>query len=415
MKAKLWIPIVLVGAAAGVGWFLLGPSGASTAQPTQRAIPVKKGVLVETAAASGNIEPHTQVEVKSRTSGEVVEILVQEGQEVKQGDVLVRLDPIDAERELDAKKIALRKLEAQLDQAKAGLRVAELQSSEKRANAKIVAEGEALGVVAGTSKRTANSEASVASATVAQKKADIVGVEASIEAAKVDVALAERRVRETTIFAPFSGTVLAVNVEIGTIVSSALTNVSGGSGIVTLADLSDLRVVGQIDEAQIGKVASGQKVAVRVDAYPDRAFEGRVERVSPLGVNTSNVVTFDVEIVVTDTNKDLLKPGMSADVEITTKMTDEALLVPLAAISTKGADRYVKLASGEDKKVKTGANDGSFIQVVEGLTEGDRILPVAVIAAEASGASQGSAFGMGGMRPPGTGGGRSGGGGSRRL
>lgn len=412
MKAKLWIPIVLVGAAAGVGWFLLGDSGASTDAPRQRAIPVKKGVLVETAAASGTIEPDTQVEVKSRTSGEVVEILAKEGQRVNQGDVLVRLDPVDAERELEGKRIALRKLEAQLEQARASLKVAELQASEKRANAKVVAEGEKLGVVAGTSKRTATSEASVASATVTQRKADIVGVEASIEAARVDVQLAERRVKETTIVAPFSGTVLAVNVEIGTIVSSALTNVSGGSGIVTLADLSDLRVVGQIDEAQIGKVGAGQEVAVRVDAYPDRAFEGRVERVSPLGVATSNVVTFDVEIVVTDAHKDLLRSGMSADVEITTKMTDEALLVPLAAISTQGADRFVRLASGEQKKVKTGANDGSFIQVVEGLSEGDRILPVAVVAAEAA-PSQGTAFGMGGM---GRGmGGRGGSGGARRM
>ncbi|MFO0747541.1 MAG: efflux RND transporter periplasmic adaptor subunit [Myxococcota bacterium] len=407
MKAKIAIPSLLVLAAAGgVVWYLTQPAAASV-DANQRAITVEKGVLVETAAASGKIEPHTQVEVKSRTAGEVVEILVKEGQEVKVGDLMVRLDPGDAERELQAKQIALTKLEAQLTQSKAALTVAQLQASEARANAKVQADGTQLGVVAGTSSRTAKSQASVAAATVTQRQADIGGVEASIESAKVDVELAQRKLDQTKIFAPITGTVLAVNVEIGTIVSSALTNVNGGSGVVTLADLSDLRVIGQIDEAQIGKVAPQQAVAVRVDAYPDRTFTGTVERVSPLGVSTSNVVTFDVEIVVTDAQKSLLKSGMSADVEITTKKTDGAVLVPLTAISSKGPARFVKLANGEERRIKTGASDGSRIQVVDGLKEGDKILPVAVTAAADTGAPKPSSpFPMGGGRGGGGGGGR---------
>lgn len=414
MKAKFLIPLIILGAGGGTAWYLVQDSAAATEQTGQRTIAVRTGELVENATASGLIEPHTQVEVKSRTSGEVVEILVEEGQQVAAGELLIRLDPVDAERELESKKIALRKLEAQLGQAKAGLTVTQLQATEARANAKVQQEGTELGVVSGTATRTATSASRVATAQVAAKQADIVQVEASIESAKVDVMLAERRVAETRIMAPFGGTVLAVNVEIGTIVSSALTNVNGGSGIITLADLSDLRVVGQIDEAQIGKVAKDQPVQVRVDAYPDRAFEGIVERVSPLGVNTSNVVTFDVEIRVTDKENGLLKSGMSADVEITTKKTEGALLIPLTAIGTKNGERFVRLASGEERFIKTGQNDGARIQVIDGLVEGDRIQASAVTqptTAAAQGQTNSPFPGMGGGR--GGGGNRGGGRGGR--
>src|SRR5690606_17068573 len=100
--------------------------------------------------------------------------------------------------------------------------------------------------------------------------------------------------------APIAGTVLNVAVERGSIVASAVTNVGGGSALATIADLSDLRVIGQIDESQIGKVHVDQEATLRVNAYPNRGFTARVIRVSPLGVTETNVVTFDVELAVTD-------------------------------------------------------------------------------------------------------------------
>lgn len=401
MKRVLrWVIPLLILGGLGVGaWFLFGPGKAGTDTTQVRRITVKKGELVETASASGTIAPHVQVEVKSRASGEVVEILVTEGQRVEAGQLLVRLDPGDYDRALESTKVDLRRVEAQLEQSQAALAGARLQQVEAKAASALSQKGTELGVVAGSATRTANSTTKLAAVTIRQREADIKSVTAQIDAAKVAVALAERKVGETRISAPFAGTILAINVEKGTIVASAVTNVSGGSGLLTLADLTDLRVTGLIDEAQIAKVLPGQEVKVQVDAYPDRTFEGHVDRVAALGVSVSNVVTFEVEIIVTDKDKSLLRSGMSADVEIVIKKTPDALLIPLTAVGSRGADRYVKLADGTEHKIQTGATDGSRIQVTSGLAEGDTIQAVAVTQRAAPPAGGASPIpGMGG--PP---------------
>ena len=146
---------------------------------------------------------------------------------------------------------------------------------------------------------------------------------------------------------------------------------NGGTTLMTIADLSDLRVVGEIDEAQVGKVNPDQDVTIRVDAYPTRQFTGRVERVSPLGQETSNIVTFDVEIVVTDEDAHLLRSGMSADLEIVTSSYEDVALVPITEVKGQGRRRFVNLASGERRMIKTGPTDGLNMVVLEGLEPGE--------------------------------------------
>jgi HlyD family secretion protein len=190
--------------------------------------------------------------------------------------------------------------------------------------------------------------------------------------------------------------VLDVAVEKGTLVSSALTNVGGGSAVITLADLSDLRIVASVDEAQISHVERGQRVEISVDTYGDRVFAGKVERVSPLGVDTSSVVTFDVEIAVIDSAAGLLRSGMSADVEIVTAEQKDTLLVPLLSVQSSGKRRFVKLANGEERTIQTGATDGTRMVVTEGLREGDEVLAsVSVPAPSTQRTSQAPMPGMG--------------------
>ena len=401
---RIILIVLLLGAGAGATWYFLQPATAKTDTPATRTMEVRRGELIETAAATGVVEPHTQVEVKSRTSGEVVEVIVQEGQVVQAGDVLFRLDPIDAEREVERAKIALERLNAQLGEAKASLSIARYQATEARADKLLNDEGKELGVVAQTAQRQATTQARVAAATVQQRQASITSLEAQIKAAELDVAVAERRLSETKIVAPFPGTVLSVGVEKGAIVASGITNVSGGTALLTLADLADLRVIGQLDQAQVGKVKVGQDVQVRVDAYPDKSFEGKVERVSPLGQNTSNVVTFDVEIRVTDKEQSLLRSGMSADIEIVVQRLENVVMVPLTAIVSKSSERFVKLADGTERKVTTGANDDGRIVITGGLEPGEKIQVIgATRASGQSGQSRGGMFPMGGGgggRPP---------------
>src|SRR5262249_17735491 len=180
--------------------------------------------------------------------------------------------------------------------------------------------------------RNAAHAADVAAATLTQRRAQLTSAKAQLAAADLTVQEAETRLKETKIYAPMAGTVLDIAVEKGKLVSSALTNGGGGSVVMTLADLANLHIVGAVDEAQIGRVAPGQPVDIRVDAYGERTFSGVVDRVSPLGKDTSNVVTFDVDIRVTDKDSSLLKSGMSADVEIVTSEQKDVVLVPLVAI-----------------------------------------------------------------------------------
>lgn len=373
-RAAALLAVVVVGVAVAA-FVAKRPSGPSPAEATAGVtyVVVERGSLLETAAASGTIEPSVQVEVKSRASGEVIEVLVREGQTVAAGDLLVRLDPSDAERAVREARVAARRSAAEVGQARANLAIAEIDQAAADTDRDVSARGTALGLVAESADRATDRARAVAETTVALRRAQVAASAASLAGARLEVDEAERRRTETDIRAPIAGTVLSVAVERGSIVASAVTNVGGGAALVTLADLTDLRVVGDVDESQIGRVAVGQAVQIRVDAYPDRTFAGRVERVSPLGTTTSNVVTFDVEMVITDADKSLLRSGMSADVEIETGRFADVLLVPLTAVRTSQGRRYVRLANGESRTIVLGASDGVRAVVVRGLREGDRL------------------------------------------
>jgi HlyD family secretion protein len=371
-KAKLIGALGLL-AAAGVGVWWLGRSGTGETQRGE-IIEVGRGELVETASATGSIEPKVLVEVKSRASGEVIEVLVTEGDTVDAGQLLFRLDPVDADRTIIEAKAAEQRARAELAQAQAQLAVAQAEATDRKAQHTVSARGTEMGLVASESTRTLASSAEVAEANVAMRRASIQASRAQLAAAQLAVQEAERRRSETDIVAPISGTVLDVQVEKGSIVASAVTNVAGGTALATLADLRDLRVIGALDEAQIGKVEPGQRTILRVSAYPDREFEGEVVRVSPLGKTETNVVTFDVEIVITDAHADLLRSGMSADLEIITRRIEDVILLPLVAVESVGPKRFARLADGERRALRTGPNDGANIVVREGLDEGDRVL-----------------------------------------
>lgn len=405
MKKKarwLWMVVVasLVGGGVAVGWRSLRGGEAA---PAGRVVRVAKGTLVDVASASGTIEPSTQVEVKSRTSGEVVEILVKEGAQVEAGQVLVRLDPTDAERALRDAKNALRRVQADAAQSGASLEAAKLDVEKKKADEGTSLRGSELGLVTDQATRDATFSRRSAEVTVSQRQAALASSAAQLASAKVAVEDAERNLGYTEIVAPIAGTVLNIAVEKGTIVSSALTNVSGGTGIVTLADLEDLRVVGSVDESQIARVAVGQDVTVRVDAYGERSFTGRVDRVASLGATVSNVVTFEVEVVITDDDAQLLKPGMSADLEIVASRKEGATLVPLVAIQTEGGKRFVTTRGGERRALRTGATDGANIEVLEGVAPGEELVIIAAPKAASASTSKKGGMGLGGP-PPGMGG-----------
>ncbi len=377
MIKKTLIGAIALGGIAAIAFFWLKKEPETRTNAVEKAR-VREGTLVVKASASGTIQPDVQVEVKSRASGEVIETAVKPGDQVQKGALLVRLDPIDEERSIRESRAALTAARARLAQAKASVAVAQTEAKEADARFEVRRKGFAKGLISAEDNRSAENAAVVARNTVLLRQADVQSANSEVDRARLAIAEAQRRLDETIIRAPIDGTVLSVLVERGTIVSSGITNVGGGSTLVTLADLSKLYVIGALDEANVGKVQPEQDVEIVVDAYPDRVFSGRVERVSPLGKDTSNIITFDVEVAVIDKDIRLLKPGMSADLEIGISRYENVLLVPVAAVRGQGKRRFVLLASGEQRPIRTGETDGSQIIIREGLKAGEEVIVAGV-------------------------------------
>lgn len=384
---------ILVGLGAYAYYRWSGPEAATGS--TVRTAACERGTLTVVASASGTVRADVQVEVKSRASGEAIEVGARAGDRVEAGAILVRLDPSDMERALREAQIGLATAQARFAQAQAAHEAAAVQLADANIRWERRRSSHGAGVVSQEEELTAQTTAELAEVTVRQRGADVQAAEADVERANLAVEEAQRRLDETTIRAPVSGTVLTVDVERGSIVSSGITNIGGGTALLVIADLESLYVEAAVDEAEIGGVRREQEALIRVDAYPERVFHGAIDRVGALGTAESNVVTFDVWVDVTDESRSLLLPGMSADVDIITARHADVLLVPVAAIRSEGPQRYVLLASGERRSVHTGATDGVRVVVTDGLAEGDEIVVAGGSSDRTSATAQGPRmFGM---------------------
>lgn len=373
MRKKLIIAIIIAAlAAGGAWWYRVNKAGETTT--TVKTARAELGTLTVVASATGGVQADLQVEIKSRAAGEVIELAVEPGHLVKEGDLLARLDPTDEERNLADAAAVVTSSEAKLAQAEAAYASSQADEIEARAKAERRQNAYAAGLVSLEELRSAQTAVEVAGRTLAQRRSAIASARADLERSHLTTAQARKRLDETVIRSPIAGTVLSTAVERGNIVSSGITNVGGGTALMTIGDLSRLSVVVKLDEAEIGSVKGDQPASIRVDAFPTRRFTGVVERVTPFGVNVSNVVTFDVKVAVTDPESSLLLPGMSADIEIETAHYEDVLLIPVAAVRSEGRQRYVLLAGGEKRSVRTGATDGKRIIVTEGLQPGEEVI-----------------------------------------
>jgi HlyD family secretion protein len=270
-----------------------------------QAVPVETRDIVVSAQASGAIQPDTTVEVKSRASGEVLQILAETGQTVKRGDLLVRIDP-------RIPRNALAQAQAELEVARA--RLANATSQKRRADELF------------KSQSITQQENETALLDYANARADVVRAQVAVDNAKIQLADAEVR-------SPITGTVIAKSVERGTLITSATGNVSGGTTLLKMADLQLVQVRTLVDETDIGKIQPGLPATVTVDAYPNRPFEGTVLKVEPLAETLQNVTMFPV-LVRIQNREGLLKPGMNAEVEVHVGQREGVLAVPNAALRT---------------------------------------------------------------------------------
>ncbi len=278
-------------------------TGNAEESPTLQTAAVNRGDLRITVEATGTVEPVRSVEVKSKASGEITELPVDVGDEVRAGALLARVDPRDVRNAFD--------------QAQADLEVAKARSD--IATAQLARSKELLdsGVITSQEYESA--------------KLEDANSRAALVKAKTNMDLAQLRMGDATITAPLSGTILTRNVAEGQVIQSASSNVSGGTTLFTMADLGQIEVRALVDETDMGGIRAGMPVNVSVEAFPGRTFEGTVEKVEPQAVVNQNVTMFPV-IIRLDNRGGLLRPGMNAEVEILISEATDVVLVPNNAI-----------------------------------------------------------------------------------
>ncbi|HSH70722.1 MAG TPA: efflux RND transporter periplasmic adaptor subunit [Deferrisomatales bacterium] len=411
---KKWVLIgVAVVAVAAAGFYLWPRSQAAKSGEPEPTATVERGAIVNTVVSDGKVVSNLDVEIKCKASGEIVRLPFDVSQTVKKGELLVELDPVDEERSVRQAEANLASAEARLVSARESLVLdqANLATDRQRAQSAIEAAGaqardarakadrlqELLGRKLASPEESETAETGAVQAAAALEGAKIrleeldaaeraleLGrqqirvAEAQVQGDRVALDVARQRLANTRVEAPMDGVVTARDVQVGQIISSPISNVGGGTTVLTLSDLTRMFVLAAVDEADIGRVQVGQPARVTVDAFPGKRFGGSVVRIAPRGVNVSNVVTFEVKIEVTSAEKTLLRPEMTANIEIVAARREDALLIPADAVVRKRGKSQVtvRMADGtkEDRVVETGIGDGQQVEITAGLVEGETVL-----------------------------------------
>jgi len=261
---------------------------------------------IEVAVSSaGIVEPLATIEVKSKASGEVLELLVATGDKVQQGALIVRIDP--------------RTVRNRLDQADAELKAA-MSRREIAVTQKARVE---LLVAAGT----------LTQSDLEQALLDLANSEAQVVTSRVSVENARIAVDDTDIRAPITGTIIFKPVEKGQVISSPTQDFSGGTMLLQMADLSAVQIRALVDETDIGKIRPGMTASVVVAAYPNQPFPGVVTKIEPQAVVEQNVTMFAVLISIQNPHG-LLMPGMNAEVGVSIVRRENVMTIPVMALRT---------------------------------------------------------------------------------
>ncbi|MGE5569789.1 MAG: efflux RND transporter periplasmic adaptor subunit [Rhodospirillales bacterium] len=353
---------------------------------------IERGDIARSVVATGKIEPLAKVEVKSKASGIVKKIFVHYSDRVKKGDILVELDKEELQARVREARAALLAAEAAEEAAVAtheknkveaeGPDLPFLKSSMARAQ-QLKAQGliaQAVLEDAEKSYQLALNRQMTALQNISVSRADIARAKAQVAQARATLDRAEEDLRNSTIVSPMDGIVLSRDVEVGDAVSSILVLGSQATKIMTLGDVSDVYVLGKVDEADIGKVYLGQPARIVVESFKDKKFVGRVTKISPLGVEKDNVTTFEVRVSIHNPGGEL-KANMSANAEIILEEKKNVLLVPEAAvIYDRQRNTFLEIpdpASETGRRriaVKLGISNGVKTELVSGLKEGEQVI-----------------------------------------
>ena len=388
-RISLILPMLLLGACAEP----------EDVEPMYDTAGVERHTLEVAVSSAGIVEPLATVEVKSKASGEVLNVLIETGDLVEEGSLMVSIDP----------RIVRNRLAQSDAELKAALSRREIAVTQMKRVESLVTNG------------------TLTQSDLEQAILDLANAEAQVVTANVSVENARIAVDDTDIRAPITGTIIFKPVETGQVISSPTQDFAGGTLLLQMADLSAVQIRSLVDETDIGKIRPGMEASVSVAAYPNQPFPGEVVKIEPQAVIEQNVTMFAVLVSIQNPDG-LLMPGMNAEVEVSIARADNVITVPVMALRTRRdlestaliLDRPVEdirnaLAGDEKKpvaapdartaekpkggrrqptdyrfggefwvvldtpgreirKVRTGVTDLDNVEIVSGLDENDRVL-----------------------------------------
>jgi membrane fusion protein, multidrug efflux system len=363
---KLLIAAIVIAVLGGLAWFATRDTGAkppAAAGPAVNSGPIELAtvdvstveprILSRVLPLSGSISPYVQATVKSKVGGEVEQLKLREGQDVREGEVIARVDTRNLQAQYDREAAAVEKARADLDLARLNR----------------------------DKNRTLLEQKFISQNTFEQTESAYAGSVAELKLAEAQARVAQINLEDAVIRAPFSGTIAKRLVQPGE-------KVSPDSDIVTLVDLKQMVLEAAVPAAEIPSVRVGQKVRFRVSGFGDRRFEGEVQRINPLTTDGSRSISVYIAVPNADT---ALKGGMFAQGELQLDSTEPVLAVAQRAIREEAGASYVYTLR-DDKIVRTPVTLGPrdkgepFVEVRSGLSVGDRVI-VADIGNDKAGAT----------------------------
>lgn len=348
MKKRSWAivgTLAVAGLAVLAGFFFLGKG--RNKEPEPATARVVRRDIGSTVIATGIVKPMVGAEVKvgSRVSGVVKRLRAQIGDKVSAGQVIAELDDAELRAKLSQAVATLEKSKADREFAAMNLeRLRPLREREYVSQQELDLAENALKVA-----------------------------EAQVDQAGANVELARVQLEYAKIVAPVPGVIASISTQEGETVAASF----AAPTFVNIIDLDRLEVQVYVDETDIGRIREGLEASFTVDTYPDTDFRGRVTAIHPKAVIQDNVVNYIVTVEITDAQGRTLRPEMTTNVTLFLDVRKDALAVPAAAVSREGGDRFVLvLREGvrERRSVRVGRRDGGYLEILEGLTEGETVL-----------------------------------------
>jgi len=353
---------------------------------------VTRGDVARSVVATGKIQPITKVEVKSKASGIVEKLYVDINNRVTKGQQLAQLDQQEIVAQVEAQRAQLASAEANVGTYEANVEQDKVNAAAPdlpmyKATLDRNTEMQKDGIVSRQTLDDANKDYLAALTRRDSSKAQIGVDNAKLKQAKAQVQQAEASLKQleeqlgyTTIVAPMDGVILSRDVEIGDAVSSILVLGSTATLVMTEGDVNEVYVDGKVDEADIAHVYMGQPARIKVESFRDRTFNGKVTKISPMGVEKDNVTTFEVRVSINNPGGEL-KALMTANAEILLDEHKGVLEVPENAVTYDNQKKATVEVPDKSQKegtrkvaVTVGLSNGSITEIVSGLKEGDQVV-----------------------------------------